>query len=237
MPGGVLDVDSDEEDYGAEEPGSGAPDPPPAPSALAASLSAGKYGGGYYHAHAPRGAEGDTPAPLPPEGGVRIDPAAATAAAAAAPRSGRFAAKAAGYYYAHAPRSTGADVPAPLPAEGGVLLETREASVSAAAAEKVSTYAFEDGAECVKVYVPLHGIRERCDSGEATVRCGFTEDSFALEVEGYTPGKVLRLATKRLLGDIVPGESKWRVTGNKVVVSLRKATEGPLARKTWHALT
>ena len=85
--------------------------------------------------------------------------------------------------------------------------------------------------------MPLEGLRARVEGGETHVECSFTPDSFTLEVRGYKAGAVLRLAPRRLLGEIVPDESRFKVLANKVIVTLYKATEGPLAKAQWRTLT
>ena len=68
------------------------------------------------------------------------------------------------------------------------------------------------------------------------VRWEFGDYTLRLTVANLRPGKLLKFDVKRLYGDIVPDECKGRVLPNKVVLTLRKVTDGPLAKAKWNGL-
>lgn len=192
--------------------GSGEPNPGP-----------GGLSGDYYYAHRPRETS-DLRAPLPAEGGVRLDTAAAPAvgqAPAGQAPAGALAhniasKKEQSYYYAHGARQTG-EAPAPMPTP--VILE-RKCVREQPTVTTVASYSFADEDFVVKVYVPLENVGAKVSKDQ--VRCAFKSKSFELEIAGYAENTIHRLAVGALYGEIEPERCKAILKPNKVIVSLRK---------------
>lgn len=98
----------------------------------------------------------------------------------------------------------------------------------------IESFAWEQGSynsASVTVYVELEGV----GSAKDRVSCTFGKYSFDLSVHNLN-GKNYRLLKDNLEKDIVPGESKFIVKKDKVVIKLQKV-KGEYSYESWNQLT
>jgi len=99
----------------------------------------------------------------------------------------------------------------------------------------ISDFAWDQGeynSPKVTVYVELEGVG---GISKDNVTCTFTKDTFDLQVVGLS-GKNYRLLQDNLDKDIIPGESKFLVKANKIVLKLAK-TKGEYSFDNWTSLS
>jgi len=94
----------------------------------------------------------------------------------------------------------------------------------------LTKFAWDQESNFVNVYVSLPNVGEAADN----VRVNFTEKSFDLTVENLR-GENFRLLKTNLEHEVMPGQSKFKVKENRVVIKLRKA-DGKYGPEHWSAL-
>ena len=173
-------------------------------------------------------AETPTPPPPAPSAEIEDDDAARTAShttnAAAAHSSTTVKPDNPGYHYWHSTVASGAGAaPKPEP-----KLLAAEAAPTGPEPKTITSFAFLDDEDVIKVYVTLEGDLAGvvAEDISATFNKEKFNDNCSMEVMIKAKGLVHRLAAEKLGGVIVPEECKWKITKKsppKLIVSLKKA--------------
>lgn len=135
------------------------------------------------------------------------------------------------YYFAHAKRNTG-EAPAPMPVH--TVIEKTTITDDHLATETIFGYQFLDDDKVVKVYVPLEGVGAKCE--ESDVSTSFENYSFEMRISNYKPKRVMRLAVKKLFGEVVPEECKFKKCPERIILTLKKKPTENNTCITWSKL-
>ena len=135
------------------------------------------------------------------------------------------------YYYAHAhnnngPKWDGKPEPKLLSkhssSDEGCSSDARVSSFDLRST--ITSYAFCDEDQKVKIYVNLDAVGEKC--GDDDISIEYTKSSFVLSVKNYTDGGVVeRLSFARLYGDI--SSTTFKKKPNKIIITLKKEESLP----------
>jgi len=134
------------------------------------------------------------------------------------------------YYFAHAHKSTGPKwdgKPEPK------LLSRQESQHESKkpgfdySKSNISKYAFLDEEKCVKLYIDLEGVGEKCSDDDICLE--HTSTSMCLVVKNYKDEEPLCLSFGKLTASIDAASCKKKK--DKLIVTLTKTNEG-----TWHTI-
>lgn len=136
------------------------------------------------------------------------------------------------YYFAHAHKANGPKWDGKAEPK---LLSLNSLSVDETKSKKTSfdyhksnitSYAFCDEGKCVKLYITMNNIGEKCTDEDITLESN--ESSFSLVIRNFKEEDQV-LSFGKLTANIT--SAKYRIKKDRIILTLRKETEGE-----WHTI-